>query len=792
MLKLRKRLLIGLLTAAIVLSTGQTLVFSDTDDSTPADGEAAPVTGDGDGASDGDTGSTDDEDTVVLVTEEEALAEMVKYTENSNFALYINESMGQFAVQNKASGYVWFSSPINADNDTIAKGAQKKTMKSLFWFNVVDPISVENSTKVTSFDGCVTKGGLSCEKIENGCKFTFFFSKQAITIPVYITLEDDGLQVNIPINEVIEEKANQTEAGGSKIVDLTLLESFGATTADQDGYIVVPDGSGAVINFNNQKTNTSSYSALVYGRDLAISALTKSAKTETVNLPLYGMVIDGADGDNAILGVLTSGDECAKINAGVVAQNTTSYNTANFSFILRTSDTYFMGSANKRLSVVEQGKIKTGDLTAKYFLMSGDDLTYVDLAKKYQDYLIKEENVTAKTTANTSPYYLTLYGGTVKTQSVLGFPVDMQTVATTYSQAVEIMTMLQDKGVDNINLVYNDFSNAGIEGYVNTGLDYSSALGGKSEFDKLNTYMTSNSFGFYPSVDFMEFRCSGNGYSFSLNSSKQITKAIASQVPYDLAYGIPHDTKAAWTILSPYYWTDIFTKVVKSYKSGNVSGISLSQATNTLYSDFSRTSADGSDYISRADAVATLEAGMALMKTNGMKILAQGCNAYALPYADEIVNVPMYSSNFDVFDYDIPFYQLVIHGIIPYTTKPINENADDDQLLLLSLSTGTPIHYDMMYSSPNKLTDSDYDTLYYTYYEGWIDSSAAQYTAFKDAISSVSDKQIISHKYLTSTKIETVFEGGTKIVVDLADNTVEINGTKIDYNNGLKGEATNE
>ena len=263
---------------------------------------------------------------------------------------------------------------------------------------------------------------------------------------------------------------------------------------------MVPDGSGAVINFNNKKTNASIYSAFVYGRDLSISATAKPAKTETVNLPIVGMVKDGASGDNAMLAVLTSGDESAKVNASVAGQSTTSYNATYFSFVLRTSDKYFMGSSNKALSVLEQGDIKTGDLTAKYYFMSGDNLSYVDVAKQYQEHLMKVDGLTVKTKAESSPYYLTVYGGTKKIQSILGFPMELQTAATTYKQAVEIMTLLQNNGVDDIALVYNDFNNSGIEGTMSTGLDYASILGGEGDFKTLKDYIAENEFTFYPTL----------------------------------------------------------------------------------------------------------------------------------------------------------------------------------------------------------------------------------------------------------------------------------------------------
>ena len=62
-------------------------------------------------------------------------------------------------------------------------------------------------------------------------------------------------------------------------------------------------------------------------------------------------------------------------------------------------------------------------------------------------------------------------------------------------------------------------------------------------------------------------------------------------------------------------------------------------------------------------------------------MLITGGNAYALPYADQIVNVPMESSHFNIVDETVPFYQMVIHGSIDYAGSPINLHDEQDMPL---------------------------------------------------------------------------------------------------------------
>lgn len=789
MLKLRKKLLIGILTAAIALSATQTVVWSDAEEEPVDETVAAEETAD-DAAASEDTGSdeaSDGEEEVVLVTDEEALAKCSLKAENSKFALYVNEEEATFGLLVKSNGYIWWSSPINADNDQIAKGVQIKTMKSMFYMNTGDPV-VHRSTKYTSFEHSVSKKSFTVDDIENGVKFTYNFARTEMSIPMEIVLEEDGLSVTIPTSEITEDLAESTTEGGAALLDINFLASFGAGGLDETGYMVVPDGSGAVINFNNKKTNTTVYSAQVYGRDLTVNQLTAPAIDEQIYLPVLGMVKKGDSGDNAFLAVVTQGDSYAHVNASVSEQSTTSYNSVWFSFDCRTQDTFYMGSANKELNVYEAGDIKVGDLTVKYYPITGDDLSYSDLADIYRNYLVNEKGVTKKTTANDAPYYLTLDGGTMKSQSIAGFPIEMETAATTYEQALEIIGALESNGVDSMIVDYKDFNAAGIVGMIPAAVDYSGTLGGKDDFNKLKEYAAAKNYKLFPSVDIMEYYRSGNGYSFTLNAAIQISKSYASQNEYDLAFGIPHQTKSSWMVLSPYYWTDLFKKLSDSFTKEGITGIALKQATSTLYSDFSRYNLENRRYILRGDAQQILVNGYQQIKNAGMSLYGEAANAYALPYVDYLSDVPLYSSDYDLFDYDIPFYSMVIHGLVPYTTKAINSNADAQELRLLALATGTPLHYELMYTNPNKFTDSEYDDLYYTNYQGWIERSASEFQLFKDVVSGVSDAEITDYNRMNAKEIEVTYSNGTVIYVNLSNNVIKVNGSEFklaDY--GLEG-----
>ncbi len=762
MRKLRKKLLSAALAAVVTVSASQVSVWSeDAPAAQPEEPEAAAP------AVDTPEG--------VFMTEEEAFAAMTLMAENSRLALYVNEDNYTFAVQNKANGYIWWSSYYNTDPDQKVQLSRRSTLMT------VEVVGTESKAVESSraYDSNVRK---SVSEIENGVRFTFYFNKYEMEIPLEIVLNDDGsFTATVPADEIAENRPENDAEGntGYQLLSVHVLENLGGADRSEDGLMIVPDGSGAVIEYNNGALagDNNTYESIVYGRDLAVGLLTAGPVIEQVTMPVMGRITKESGGDNGLVLVATKGDEFSIVHAAVTGQNVTDLNNCWFEFSLRTQDKYYMGGDNEPLAVYEAKGIKTGDVSVTYYPIEGEELSYIDVANVYRDYLTNDLGVSKKTTANDAPFYLTLYGGTVKTQSILGFPVDIQTSATTYKEALEIIQGLEANGVSNIKVIYEDFNDAGIVGEIAATFQYSSKLGGKGDYEELANYLAQQGYEIFPSCDIMEFGKSGNGYSFTLNSSKQITNSYATQTPFELAFGLPSLTKDSWTILSPYYFTDIFNKLSDSFRSEGASGISLNQAGSLLYSDFSRENANGRPYFVRSDTKQILQEGYQKLAASGLKILSENANQYLIGYSDYIKDVPLYSSNYDIFSYDIPFAQMVLHGLVPYTTKALNKSASAEELRLLSLVTGTPIHYEMMYENPNAFSDSEYDELYYTSYTGWSDNASKEYKLFSEIISGVSDSRITDYERISAYEYQSSFENGTTIYVNLDTQEIRVNGT---------------
>lgn len=696
-----------------------------------------------------------------LITDDQALAEMELAVENGKMALYYNKD-GDIALVDKKTGETWWSSPINVDA-AAGKAAQKTKLKSSMTMTFAQP-SRRNTTDQNSADMKV-KCKVSVKKTSDGLELAYKYGNASITIPVKYTLHDDYLGVSVDTTQIVEEDADKI------VTNLVLMGAFGAAEPTEKGYYVVPDGSGAIINFNNGKMNYKAYQGEVYGRNITPVETTKPAVTQNVYLPMYGIV----KGNSGMMVVADKGDTCATINAYVTGQQKTSYNACYFDFEIRTDDEYLMGGDANPLAVFEKRGILVPEIEVRYYPVSNDDksdIDYIDIADTYRDYLTGEQGVTKSPAADMASLYIDLYGAVMKQETVLGIPVMMQHETTSFEEAKEILEQLKELGVDNMVVNYNQWTTDDIKEKVADDAKPASKLGGKKDFKALKEYAEANGIALYPGVDNLTFE-SGNGYFTMTDTAIRVSNAYSRQIEYDLAHGVENKFYDAISLLSPRKYEKMFKNLAKSYSKAGIDNISLGSATTVIYGDYGKKS------VSREMFKNNLQTYLEELKGSVSSILADGANAYTLKYVDHVSNVPLNSSKFDIFDQEIPFYQIVMSGIKPVSTTAVNGDAQVADLVLRAIASGTNLRFDFVAETADELKDTRYDKLYYANYEYWIEDAAACYKFANEVLSKTAGSTITEYNVLSETKIETVYENGTKTVVDLEARTVDVNGKTI-------------
>ena len=676
--------------------------------------------------------------------------------ENDKLRMYYDEDAALIGLMNKENGYIWWSSPLEASRDTRAT----RTIVTDLQSSAVLTYGDANSRGVSNLRSR-NQSDITVKEISDGITVTYAFSKAGITIPVSYRLEDDHMAVSVKTAEIKETKTEQ----GISATQLTLMGSFGAAGPKEEGYFVIPDGCGALIRFNNGKESSKSYSSRVYGRDITMVPTTKPPVTEKVLMPVYGIVKQ----DNAMAVIVEKGDGNVTLNASVSGQSLSSYNVCSFNYVLRGSDTFYMAGDYGTLTVFEQGPIKTEEIRVRYYpLVTEQDNGYMDIAETYRDYLLGDGNVQEKTQADTTELYLDLYGGCMKNRSILGIPVTVKTSMTSFDEAKEIVSGLHNNGVDKMVVVYNNWTNEGISGKVDNKAAPSGTLGGSSAFNRLTSYLTEQGDSFYPAVNNKVFK-SGNGYYSFFDTTIRISNSYSRQMDYNLSYGVQDSSKKTHSLLSPGTFTELYGKLANAYSKKAIGGVCFGEMTSTLWGDY------GKQNMGREDTMHALQESYRSVKQANVGMLADTCAAYAFPYTDRITDVPLQSSQFDVFDEDIPFYQLVLHGVLPYSGTAINASADSNAAFLASVATGCSPAFDMIYAEASELKDTEFDKYFYSHYAFWTDTAAAEYRIAKEVLSGVSDQKITGYVRDGDVSV-TTYENGTEITVDYANETITSGG----------------
>ena len=158
-------------------------------------------------------------------------------------------------------------------------------------------------------------------------------------------------------------------------------------------------------------------------------------------------------------------------------------------------------------------------------------------------------------------------------------------------------------------------------------------LGGKGDWEDLMDYAGRNGITIYPAVDNQTFS-SGSGYYTFTDTTVRISGSYARIYPYNLAYGNQSSAEKPLSLLSPAAFSEIYEKLTGNFTKKNLSAVSLGSMTSALYGDY------GKKEICRDKAQEILTQSYQQITDADIAMLADTANAYALPYVQELTDVP--------------------------------------------------------------------------------------------------------------------------------------------------------
>ncbi|MBE5868057.1 MAG: hypothetical protein E7293_03745 [Lachnospiraceae bacterium] len=684
-----------------------------------------------------------------------------KVAENDKYILRADLTSGAIQIEEKKTDKIWYSNPPDYEEDQIAVLKQKLQAQVM-----ISCLNIETrmTTECNNYSDSVKLGGMDYEILENGIQFNFSYPVQGIIVPVCYTLNEDGFTASIVTSQIQELWSEKY-----LLMNVSLLPLFGAGGLTDEGYLFVPDGSGALIQFNNNKQRYMSYQGQVYGEDLGIVKNSKITSNQAVRMPVFGIKCN----DNGFLAIISSGDGSSNLFASV-SQKTNSYNYVYSQATIRNSSyQHSSGNSTGGLDYTEN-LLKEEDYSVKYIFLDPDQADYVGMSQKYKEYLQKENKLKNSALAKNKYLILDLYGAVSIEQYVMGIKTKVETPLTTYDDVRNIVQDLKQMGVENLIINYIGALDDGFEGEVSNKLRTASSLGSKKDFQEMLQYLEEENVLLFLENDPINLYESGNGYSVWSDSSKTYFNGYAYQYKYGLENG--NRVKGEhWYLLQPRLVPGLIEKFTDSLVTEDVRNLSLAGIGEYLYTNYAQNGFSG-----RPDTMKIWSQTMEKFTASADYLMVHGGNAYSLPYADVITDCTVSSTGYDMADQSIPFYQMILQGSTVLGTVAVNSESDYHNLFLKAVETGSSLKYAMISTDPTVLIGTEYDSLVYTSYERWRDTAVAQYLELQNALGEVSDEQILSHNRLQDDVTITIYESGTGIIVNYGEESYSYNGKKVE------------
>ena len=667
-----------------------------------------------------------------------ASEEYVQAAENARFLLSVRPNSGEFRLLDKESGSVWDSTPSEAAEDEALKGIAKTNLRSALVMTVSG--DADSEEPLNSYAGCVIKNGVRVGKIENGFRVCFSFAAEDIQLFADVVLTADGLTVEIP-------RGGIRENGVFKIFTLSLYPYFGAASAADEGYAVLPDGMGALVRFNNGKGSFPVYKQALYGGDLSFAASQQSTVTEQAYLPVFGVRNNGA----AFAAVCEAGAEYGYVNAFVAGQ-AGNYNGAYFSFGLRSVYRYSIDGVND-IQLYDKKDILCAGIRLRYLFTSQQEADYCGLAALLRKY--GEETLSLQAKEVSLSAGLSVPAQTTVSENLFGFSAEKDVNLTTYSQLTEMIAALRDGGMDALYVTYAAAVKSEQQGRIASAVQPVSSLGGAKEFARL--YGLDGAV-VAPEVSFLSFRKSGNGVNYFTDTVRNLSNAQAKLQIFKPSTFYPDKEKPVRYMLTPAALLERKAAVAEKTKEAYRDAIAVKELARSVYGDYNKNGRAG-----REACVTAVKETLAALRQSFAEVGASGANFYALPYLTRVTDLPLTSSGYLLTDETIPFLPLVYGGYADLYSTPVNLTADPAAALLRCLENGVMPAFALFSECGEQIPETNGQAYFGCRFSSAESKVLALWETFSQA-RAVLQGRLLSHQQLEDGVVLSRYEQGGAVI----------------------------
>lgn len=689
-----------------------------------------------------------------------------KIAESDSYIMYLYEPRLSIILKDKKTGELLESTLSDEMDDGNSNESWNAYMKSGIVIT-----AIKGTTNTYQVDLITCKNTRNVTKLDNGFSADITFEDWGFSLTLQVTLEGDDLVVTVPDESIQETEEN------CYISTISLYPFMGYSFLDdKNGYMLVPDGNGALIYLDNKEGRyTTGFSQMIYGKDAGFEQPSTQSylweKYDTVIdanqviAPVFGMA--HTDEQLGYVAVVEDGDTRASIEAhpnGVMVN----YNRCFAKFMLRDIYVQPLNQSNSgTVTNVEADRTHT-DYTVRYMLLDGEDANYSGMAVRYRSYLLDNGLVQVKDTSyNTRVDFL----GTEREEFLLGTTA---VTMTTTDNIEEMYDELQEAGVDSVLSVYKGWQKGGLYNVPITKYKADRKIGGTGALTDLIEESAKENYNIYLYNDALKINARTNTTTF--NAVKMVNKRTLKEEEYAEVY-------KTFYYLMPGKADATLDKFVSSYTKQGVSNLVLAGITNSDYSYSQRGS-----YYGRQNTADAYQAMIADVDESTNLVLEQPF-AYLWNNTDAFLDMPLGSSDYMYVNEEVPFLSMVLKGILPMYSDYVNFEANKTEFFLQMVESGVYPSFYLTYENSSKLIYTNSSDLYSTEYGTYKDTVIAYDEALREVAASVEGAYITKHEKLDNGVTRVSYDNGVVIYVNYSENNVTVDGYSIDAMSYKVGEA---
>lgn len=658
-------------------------------------------------------------------------------------AMFYDPATADFVLEDMRTGERYSSRSLN-ETDTMQERSQL----------IVTDLDVDSGNTRTRYSADAT---VSTAKTENGFQVWYVFQEEQYAIPVEYLLLEDGFRVRVRCSHIKEQGEVNRVAAVSVLPYLYAQKEFPA------GFMLVPDGSGALIRLDRDKSSYEDYEGALYGDSYLSIPDYRTAVTEACLLPFAGMQTE----TGGFLAMAEAGASAGSVLAAVEGQDTAASHVG-FRFALRQQQEAYIGNPEsadaKTVLVNEEGPITLSDVSVRYFLLDSTPETGLAAMASVARAVVADVSG-GVTAAPASDLYLTTLGGYTVEEPVLGFRMPVTKSVTTVKAASAMLEKLQKQGADRTALIYTGYNRAALRGELTATPQPDGAVGSVSELKALAEQLGENRL--LLSVEPETFRADGGGYNADRMAIRDMNLETVEVFRY--RRNNTHADRSNPSYLLKVDRASSLLGQMTAWIAQNTGATPLVSGYGTkLYGDFS---AGG---YTREQALQLVQSTLQAQGAAGT-LCTETAHYSAALYSSVIVNVPGYSSDYDVFDETVPFYQMVFSGTRALVSQPLNrDGGDTDRAFLDCVRFGMVPHFELIAEDQQMLGDYGVDRFYAASAAVWSDRIAGYHSRYQKVYDAVNGRALEQYQQVSEGVYRLTYAGGVQVLVNETDAPVTV------------------